>query len=1119
MRGITEHFDRLRYAIERSEPVLATVANLERAKHSSIKQLLGSSRSAFLSGVWTLLKAPLVVVSVDDREILDMAHDLSVLVGAENVRTVVGSQPRNTVSGSGTLRAEEVDALLCLADSQPHIVLISAAALSRQMPDLNEVHAARTVFKRGSTVQFDELVTQLSINGFQRVDFVGKQGEIAVRGGIIDIYPGGWNNPLRMEFWGDSIDSIREFEPLSQRSIREHESVEFINKMYHEDDPSLQKSLLQQIPTQAVVALDSPDAIASELYRLESSIGLDDFSQWPTMYLNPLGDADVKTTSHQQPSIGGSIEQLLVQSSSLLRKSVDVIVGAEGVQNIKRLRDLCENVADQLEEDGNEKAIDYHNAIANASWHSVALSSGFIWDQVGAAVFSEHQVFGRQRIQRRSRKSESGITLRELQQLQRGDYIAHADKGIGQFQGIKTIEISGSKVDCVKLLFAGGDVLYVHLNYVHKLTKFAAEEGALPKLSKLGSAEWERKKERAKRRIKDIARDLIKLYAQRKSQPGYAFPPDTVWQKEFEASFQYEDTPDQARTTLDVKTDMEQPSPMDRLVCGDVGFGKTEIAVRAAFKAAQAGKQVAVLVPTTILAQQHYVTFVDRLHRYPVKIEVLSRFRSKAQQKAILEAVKAGGVDIVIGTHRLLSKDVQFRQLGMLIIDEEHRFGVAAKEKLRQLRSSVDTLTLTATPIPRTLNFSLMGARDLSVIETPPRNRLPIKTEICEWDDEVLREALMLELERGGQVFVVTDRISDIEPLTRRIQMLAPTLRVSTAHGQMPTEQLEDAMEAFLERKADVLIATKIIESGLDIPNANTMIINNADNFGLAELYQLRGRVGRSNTQAYCYLLIPPVHTLSRVSLQRLQALEEFTDLGSGFQLAMRDLEIRGAGNLLGGEQSGFIMDMGFELYQKILDEAVTELRDEEFADLFGSHAKTVAFDNEDVAIELDQDALLPGSWIGSDTDRFDAYRRLYNASTEQEVDTVFADLRDRFGAIPPEAQNLLFAVLLRISAIPTGFIRVNLKDTTLTVEFPNESNSKYFETAFPTVIQTLSSMANARIQQQGKRLFGVIQLSRREHARNVLEQLTYVQPIESGTELSMNNEGVGRSFDESDSQ
>jgi len=506
----------------------------------------------------------------------------------------------------------------------------------------------------------------------------------------------------------------------------------------------------------------------------------------------------------------------------------------------------------------------------------------------------------------------------------------------------------------------------------------------------------------------------------------------------------------------------------------------------------QSGRQVAILVPTTILAEQHGVTFRDRLHRYPVVVDVLSRFRSRQEQKEILERIATGRADIVIGTHRLLSKDVVFENLGLLIIDEEHRFGVSAKEKLRQLRTTVDTLTLTATPIPRTLNFSLMGARDLSVIETPPRNRLPIKTEILQWSDDVLREALLNELERGGQAFIVTDRIKDMDKLMMKIKMLVPALRVVMAHGQMETENLEDVMEGFLERKFDVLIATKIIESGLDIPNANTMIIENADNFGLAELYQLRGRVGRSNTQAYCFLLIPSPHTLSRTALRRLQALEEYTDLGSGFQLAMRDLEIRGAGNLLGGEQSGFIMDMGFELYQKILDEAVTELRHEEFSDLFsGTKELSHDFTNEDIAVELDADALLPKSYIPGDTDRYDVYKRLYNAHEQHEVDAVFNELRDRFGSLPLQAEELLFAVRLRIAALPSGFLRVNVREGRLLAELPAETHVRWYEQVFKQILPLINSIPNTHFVQQGKRLLIEVQLGRREDAVPVLERFS----------------------------
>ncbi len=1091
MKRISEDLSAIIDIAEKSDPVIRAAVHLQRTGSVRVKSLAGSARSLLIRGLWGNAHAPFVVVVAGEREAEDMAHDLTILTGDDRVVHILRADRRkHTLSDPGQLQQDDVDAILALGTQQRAIVVVPTQRLLSQLPTPSLIHQYQRTLQRNDVIGFSAIATELLENGFERTDYVGKPGQIAVRGGILDVYPGGWNNPLRIEFWGDAVDSIREFEPLSQRSIREHESVTFLAKVFHDDDVESSSSLLHLIPSDAIVVLDNPEAIASTAHAANVPIDEHRFQQWKVVMMNGLGEAEVSTSADQQPMFSGSIEQLLRSAGALHHRSIQVHIGADGRNNAQRLRDLCDTIADELEDDDTEKSTLLRTATEHIQWHQSALSTGFIWDDIGLAFYAEHQVFGRQRSQRRSRRSESGITQRELTQLHIGDYVVHEDKGVGQFQGIHTIEIGGSKVDCIKVLYSGGDALYVHLNYVHKLSKYAAEEGTIPKLSKLGTAEWERRKERAKRRIKDIARELITLYAERKSLPGFAFPSDTVWQKEFEAAFQYEDTPDQARTTAEVKSDMELPAPMDRLVCGDVGFGKTEIAIRAAFKAAQAGKQVAVLVPTTILAHQHFVTFSDRLHRYPVRIEVLSRFRTRSEQKQILDDLKNGRVDVVIGTHRLLSKDVHFRQLGLLIIDEEHRFGVSAKERLRKLRTTVDTLTLTATPIPRTLNFSLMGARDLSVIETPPRNRLPVITEILPWDDDVIREALSLELERGGQCFVVTDRISDIEKLTHRIGMLAPTMKIGVAHGQMDSEQLENAMEAFLERKTDILIATKIIESGLDIPNANTMIIHNADNFGLAELYQLRGRVGRSNTQAYCYLVTPPIHTLSRVAIQRLQALEEFTDLGSGFKLAMRDLEIRGAGNLLGGEQSGFIMDMGFELYHKILDQAVEELRESEFAELFSSTKKDLLFQNEDVAVELDTDALLPASWIPQDTDRYDAYKRLYNAQSEADIDSVFSDLRDRFGAIPTEAAQLMFAVQLRIAAIPTGFVRVRLQGQTLIVEFPPDSNSAYYEQAFPAVLGTLTSMPNARFHQNGKRLIGEIQLPRREHALNVLRDL-----------------------------
>lgn len=1056
---------------------------------SSIKTLHGSAPSLLLAALASGSDYPMVILTADDQRTSAVAHDLRSMVSAESVIAITTTQRHSALHPSTALHHDHIDALSRLASGQISCLVMTATFLSRSVPPPQRLKGAMMTVATGQRLNFDATSVQLAIQGYERKDYVSNPGEFAVRGGIIDVFPGGWDNPIRLEFWGDTIESLREFEPLSQRSIRDHQQVSFIAEVFHDDDASVSASVIDYLPVETIVAHIEPEAILTAIGGDDVDGIVEHLNAYRTLKINPLGQTDHSVTTTKQAPVHASVEQMVRMAESFLRRNLTVWVGADGQKNIERLKELCQAMADNAETDDEERAAGYHRTIDEIRWASSTVSEGFVWNDVGIAFITEHETFGRQRAQEVSRRSRGALSMRDLRQLHRGEYVVHEDKGVGQFDGLQTITIGGSQQECVKLLFKGGDVLYVHLNYVHKLSKFTAEEGALPTLSKLGSGEWERKKAKAKRKIKDIARDLIRLYAKRKHTPGFAFPADTVWQRELEASFQYEDTPDQARSTLEVKMDMESATPMDRLVCGDVGFGKTEIAVRAAFKAAQAGKQVAVLVPTTILAQQHFVTFRDRLHRYPVRVDVLSRFRSRSEQKDILEAVKNGSVDILVGTHRLLSKDVQFKNLGLLIIDEEHRFGVGAKEKLRTLRANLDTLTLTATPIPRTLNFSLMGARDLSVIETPPRNRLPIITEILQWNDDVLRQALLEELDRGGQVFVVTDKIGEMDRLMQRLQMLVPSIRPAIAHGQMDTDVLEDVMEGFLERRFDVLIATKIIESGLDIPNANTMIIHNADNFGLAELYQLRGRVGRSNTQAYCYLVIPPAHTLSRVALRRLQALEEYTDLGSGFQLAMRDLEIRGAGNLLGGEQSGFITDMGFELYHKILDEAVEELRHEEFADLFGPATSTRSFVNEDVAIELDVDALLPSSYIPADTDRYEAYRSLYNAKDERTIDAVYAELRDRYGPLPPEAEALFYAVRMRVVVMPTGVVRVNLKDTRLILELPPETDTAFYDTIFPRILPFTVEVRNVAFVQQTKRLLLTIELDEREKVLPMLER------------------------------
>jgi transcription-repair coupling factor (superfamily II helicase) len=786
-----------------------------------------------------------------------------------------------------------------------------------------------------------------------------------------------------------------------------------------------------------------------------------------------------------QPQMQSSVQKFSNELNKNLKLGMNVFVAADGSIHLNRIKDLVDATLnddlDTVENETNSKnnltaTVDIEKLkfdIDDVVWLDSALSSGFYMLENRIAYFVENEVFARTRNSKTNNiKTAQSITLRELKQLQIGDLIVHEDKGVGKFDGFQSIQIGGSHQDCLRMIFADDDVLYVHLNYIHKVQKYSATEGVLPRLSKLGSAEWLRKKERTKRKLKDIARDLITLYAKRKMQKGFAFPQDTNWQKEFEASFIYEDTTDQAKTTNDVKQDMEAETPMDRLVCGDVGFGKTEIAIRAAFKAANAGKQTAVLVPTTILAQQHYFSFTERINRYPVTVDVLSRFRSPADQKKIIENVKENKVDILIGTHRILSKDIEFKNLGLLIVDEEHRFGVGAKEKLRQLKANVDTLTLTATPIPRTLNFSLMGARDLSQMETPPRNRLPVETEINEWNIDYVSKIIVDEIKRGGQVFVVNDKIVGLDKMLIDLQMSLPSVRFAEIHGQMQPSKIEDIMQKFIEKKFDVLLSTKIIESGIDIPNANTIIINNSQNFGLAELYQLRGRVGRSNIQAYCYLLIPNYSHLPTKALRRLLAIEEFSDLGSGLQLAMRDLEIRGSGDLLGAEQSGFISEIGFELYQKVLEEAVGELKREEFSDIFNENKiEMPKFDNDEINIETDFDAYFPPEYLADDTERFNYYKQLFEVKSNSELKLLVNEIEDRFGKLPAQALELIFVVRLRISALNTGFTRIQLNRNEIILEFPTQDNSEYYDKVFPIVLETLQLFDDMQLTQIKNRL------------------------------------------------
>lgn len=996
------------------------------------------------------------LVVMGDRDNAErMRDDLRLLLPQQEVRSFGPAGGRGQHEQHRSV--DDVETLRALLGRDAGIVVTYPAGLLVRLPEATVLAPRLLTLERGEETGFDLLLESIAGLGFGRVPFVSAAGDYAVRGGIVDIFPYVGEHPVRLEFAGDTIESIREFDPLSQRSIKDLAAATIVPDLLQGggDGSAGTASLLRFLESDTVVVLDNPALLPPALEKLatggETRVHppaeiLSAIGAYAQLHLQPLhtpGAVDFGAVP--QPAFNGNTRVLQRALGALQRESFRIILMGDAQPEVNRLRELLAVQDDSVADEGGLDAPPFDPG-GLALTHP-ALSAGFRCDELRLAVFTEHQIFNRQK--RRAvvaRGRFKGFTDKELRQLRKGDFVVHADYGIGRFEGLQRIRVSTVEQEVLRLLYEDNDVLYVNLNAINRVQKYSSKEGHVPRLTKLGRADWERLKNRARKRIQDIARDLIHLYAERKRSPGFACAPDAPWQKELEASFVYEDTFDQARTTREVKQDMEASFPMDRLVCGDVGFGKTEVAVRAAFKAVMNGKQVAVLVPTTILALQHYHTFGDRLARYSTNIQVLSRFKSKPDQARIVEMARQGGVDVVIGTHRLLQKDVGFRDLGLLIIDEEHRFGVAAKEKLRSLKAMVDTLTLTATPIPRTLHFSLMGARDLSIIATPPRNRLPVVTEITQEEDALVREAVQRELSRGGQVYVVHDRVQDIERVAGRLRALLPGVGIRCAHGQMRAHELEEVMVDFLEKRFAVLVCTKIIESGLDIPNVNTIIIHRADRFGMAELYQLRGRVGRSNVQAYAYLLTPPVETMARGTLQRLQALEEFTELGAGFHLAMRDLEIRGAGNLLGAEQSGFIESMGFETYTRILEETVTELKNQEFRDLFPEAARGVR--RIETVVDIDLPALLPVPYVESDVERLELYRRLYSLDSTSQLDEIGGELRDRFGALPEEAETLLSAVRVRLIAGKWGFPKAVISARGAELEFPAATETAFYESA-----------------------------------------------------------------------
>jgi transcription-repair coupling factor (superfamily II helicase) len=1053
----------------------------------------GSLNSFVIASLRDLHRRQIVVIARDDESAERLRDDLHLLAGQDGVRLFTGAATRPS-GPAGERDVTDIQALRTLQDTPLSVIVSPPRGLASRLPSPTILASRSLTLEKGGLHDFEALVRQLRDFGFLQEDFVGQHGDFAVRGGILDVFTFAGENPVRAEFAGDEIESLREFDPVSQRSIRELSQATIVPDIFAADETRkdgdegerrFNGTLLDYAADDAILVIEEPEFVRSAIERLSASGAnhrtWDDLQEilalFPTVRLRSSGagqEGAADAGGRPQPAFNGSIAVLRRDISALQGQNIRVRITCDTAAERDRLKELLGNLPE--EDAAGEPAPD----ISAIEFSLESLHGGFILPGARLALYTEHQIFNRQKRRGKRRTARfQGFVDRDISKLVKGDFIVHSDFGIGRFEGLQRINVGGAEQEVVKLAYDANDTLFVNLNYINRLQKYSSKEGHVPVLSRLGSGDWDRLRARAKKKVKDIARDLISLYARRKSAEGHAFAADSPWQKELEASFMYEDTFDQAKATLDVKKDMEEPHPMDRLVCGDVGFGKTEVAVRAAFKAVLDGRQVAVLVPTTILAAQHGNTFRDRLSRYAVRIEVLSRFRSKKEQQEVLEKLRTGGVDIVVGTHRLLSKDVHFPDLGLLIIDEEQRFGVAAKEKLRQMRTTVDTLSLTATPIPRTLHFSLMGARDLSIIATPPRNRLPIITEMTQWNDDLIREAVNRELQRGGQVYFVHDRVQTMDDVIGKLKKILPTVRFLNAHGQMTSHELEEVMLAFLEKRCDVLVATKIIESGLDIPNVNTIIINRADRFGMAELYQLRGRVGRSNNQAFAYLLTPPVASLPRETMQRLQAVEEFTELGSGFNLAMRDLEIRGAGNLLGAEQSGFIETMGFETYTRILEEAVMELKSEEFSELFAGEQITRPQERETL-VESDFDAYIPDAYVRREVDRMGLYRRIYHLSSHQQLEEVRTELRDRFGKPPVEVENLFGMVDVRLEAGSIGFAKVRIAGGALDIEFPPENDSAFYESAeFQTIMTVIGRMKNkgASLRQDGAALRARVRL------------------------------------------
>lgn len=1003
-----------------------------------LKGVVGSSAS-FIADQLSTSRTTLILTDTDENARF-LKSDLSIISDSDVIYfPATNHKPYDSEQIQDTsLLVQRSEALQQIQSGKSSIIVTSAEAIFDKVAPPSQINEVSIHVERNTERDPEKLREELVDQGYQPVRFVDQPGEFAVRGGILDIFPFTGEYPIRLEFFGDEVESIREFDASSQRSISFMNEVKIVPDLTNLPDVE-KKNVLSYFDENVILLIkDQPIVYAvidKKFTQAENAFAEtnDETTEPAELFTSPENYQEEIYKFSTQIHFGNTPTQ-----TDLIQLSVDAKPQPDFHGNFELLKQNIEQNSEKgiktvifCDNDGQQKRFtellgDAHPSF-NYSLVVESIHEGFILESVQLALYTDHQIFNRyHRPKIKKRRYSGGISFKELKDLSIGDFVVHVDYGIGKFAGFKKIQVKNSEQEVVVLRYKEDSLLYVNVSSLHKLQKYSGKEGTAPKITKLGSGEWARKKAQTKKKVKDIARELIQLYAKRKLQKAHAFSADSNWQVEMEARFEYEETPDQDEAIKAVKADMETKQPMDRLVCGDVGFGKTEVAVRAAFKSVMDHKQVGVLVPTTILAEQHAKTFIKRMKNFPVRIEVLSRFRTKAEQTQVIKALEKGEVDIVIGTHRILSKDIKFKDLGLIVVDEEQRFGVSAKEKLKQFRATVDVLTLTATPIPRTLQFSLMGARDLSVINTPPPNRQPVYTEIHSFNEELIRDAILQEMSRGGQVFFIHNRVKNIEETAEMIRRLVPDSRVRFGHGQMTGPQLEKIIGDFYAHKFDVLVSTNIVENGIDIGNANTIIINNADNFGLAELHQLRGRVGRSNRKAFCYLITRPIETLTTEARKRLLALEEFSDLGSGFNIAMRDLDIRGAGDILGGEQSGFINDIGFDLYTKILNDAVRELKESEFAELFEGVEAEIEYPETNV--EIDKTALLPNSYVLDNVERLNLYRKLSQANSEKEIDEWREEIEDRFGRPPVEAETLITVSKIKLFASRNFFTKVTIR-------------------------------------------------------------------------------------------